>query len=162
MKTYIILILTIIYCNFCYSQQLDKDIEILKKEIIGTWVSTIIDTAGFNTKYYYTEKHTFTSKKYTISITCAHRQTKTKTIHYSFKKTYIEELGKEVITLVFPESGKLTSYEYIICEDKNLKDYYAISWQDVVIKNGTLTFHHYFDNPKEYTETLIKEKKTNR
>lgn len=44
MKAYMILILTIINCNCCYSQQVDKDIEILKKEIIGTWVSTTIDT----------------------------------------------------------------------------------------------------------------------
>ena len=87
MKTHIILIFTIISFNICYSQQLDKDVETVKKEIIGTWVPSIVDTAGLNTKYYYTEKHTFTAKKYIISITCAHRHTKTKKIRYSVKKT---------------------------------------------------------------------------
>lgn len=161
MKTYIILILTFVNYNFCYSQKLDNDIEHLKKNVIGTWVSTRIDTTGYYSSQYFTQKHTFTSKKYTVTIFCKDSKPRKKTMSYSFKKTYIEELKKDIITIVFPNAYKLTSYEYIVCEDKQLKDYYPINWENITLKNDTLTFGFDTNNPYEY-HILVKEKKTNR
>ena len=148
--------MTIINYNFCYSQQVDKDIEILKKEIIGTWVSTIIDTTGFNTKYYYTEKHTFTAKKYTVQRICGKNKIKTKTIKYYFKRTFIEEIGKDIITLVFVGNKKLTSYEYLSpCLDKNLKDFNFQDWQDIIIKNNIMSF--FYDTSKLSDRDVLKK-----
>ena len=62
------LILTLVNYNFCYSQKSDNDIEHLKKNIIGTWVSTRIDTTGYYSSQYFTEKHTFTSKNDTLTF----------------------------------------------------------------------------------------------
>lgn len=153
--------MTIISYNLCYSQQVDKDIAAVQKEIIGTWKSPNIDTTGFYSYQFFTQKHTFTSKKYTITILCKNCKPRTKTMRYSLKKTYIEELGKDIITIVLPNAYKLTTYEYIVCDDKKLKDYYPLNWENIIIKSDTLTFS--FDTSKlnEYN-TLIKEKKTNR
>ena len=148
MKIYIILILTIISCNFCYSQQVDKEIEAIKKEIIGNWKES--DTTSLKVKY------RFTSKKITVIVYCQGNTVLKRTMNYSLKKEYINELKRDVIVLALPaKAKKLTSHDCDICREKTLDHSTFYDWYDLVIKNNKLT--SCYDNSKKDCTTLIKE-----
>ena len=140
--------MTIISCNFCYSQQLDKDIEAIKKEIIGNWKAS--DTTSLKVKY------RFTSKKITVIVHCQGKTVLKRTMNYSLKKEYINELKRDVIILVLPaKAKKLASHDCDICKEKTLDHSTFYDWCDLVIKNNKLT--SCFDIIKKDCITLVKE-----
>ena len=140
--------MTIINCNFCYSQQLDKDIEAVKKEIIGTWRHADT-TATIKSKYQ------ITSKKITVIVYCQGNTVLKRTLKYSFKKEYIDELRRDVIVLVLPaKAKKLASHDCDMCYEKTLDHLAFYDWYDLAIKNNKLT--SCYDIKKDCI-TLIKE-----
>ena len=126
--------MTIISCNFFYSQQLDKDIENLKKEVIGNWRDA--DT----TSYWKIEYH-ISSKKITLIVNCPDNSVVKKTMSYTIEKRHDGEQNREVIVLALPTSRKkIASHDCDICREKTLNHICFWDWTNIVITKNQMTF----------------------
>jgi hypothetical protein len=137
MKTFALILFTFLSFNFCFAQKSDKDIEAIKKGLIGNWRDS-------DTTSYWKVGYHISSKKITFYVYCPDKSVVKRTMSYTIEKRYEEEQHREVIVLILPaKRRKIASHECDICKERTLDHIALWDWTDIVISKDQMTFRLY-------------------
>ena len=135
-------ILIILGFNFCYSQESDKDIETIKKDIIGVWTFKKTLCKGVEQpKIWFGEKYHFKSKKVTLTISCPNKTIR-KTFRYKITKKHSDEENKDIIVIEFFTNKQIPNHDDICLTGRKFPVY---NYLNPVINNNVLTTLREYD-----------------